>query len=105
MVLAIACGADDEPGFASLTVNTTVPQVTVAADGAEGLSGDRADTGDAEPSIDEPADAAAATAARSDAADTAAFRSVDLTIERVVELESPIDAVVAVFIAGAAELL
>ena len=92
-VLAIACGADDEPVFASLTVNTTVPQVTVAADGAEGL--DRAESGDAEPSIDEPAEAAAATAGRSDAADTAAFRRVDLTIERVVELESPIDAVVA----------
>jgi len=95
MGLAIACGADDETVFASLTVDTTVPQVTVAADGAEGLGGDSAETGDAKPSIDEPADAATATAGRSDAAHTAAFRSVDLMIERVVELESPIDAVVA----------
>lgn len=83
VLVATSCSGDDEPGSGGLAVGTTIPQVTTS---------DR-------PATDTTTDDDTADDAGADAADPAddpdTFRAVAVTIERVAELDQPIDAVVA----------
>ena len=94
-LLATACAADDQVNTDPVDVATTVPQVTAAPDDAtdDGTDGN-ADTGTPDDAADPPADPDDASNPPA-AADPPDLRRAEVSIELVVELESPIDAVVA----------
>ncbi len=96
--IVTACATDDEAFSGSLEVNTTVPRVSAAPDdnhSNQQTDGDNASAGSDAATDDNPSVASGAAVGPSGTADTAEFLLVDISIEVVVELQSPIDAVVA----------